>query len=146
MVDPETGKPFVAAAAHRIGNEMSFPVDNCAMGGFTAAIDVETGIMGKAIRTKVKSRNLEWFSNHPDSGTQIEGFQIPNWANIRDKVLDIASNISFVPYIGWDIVLTPDGFTIIEGNDGPDLKLHQVHKPLLSDARIKRFYAYHGVI
>ena len=146
MIDPVSKEPFIAAAAHRIGNERSFPVDNCAMGSFTANIDIEKGVLGKAIITLVESPESKWHSVHPDSGNPIEGVEIPNWSIIKKEILEIAANVSFLPYIGWDIVVIDDGFTIIEGNDGPDLKLHQVHQPLLINPRVKSFYQTYKVI
>jgi hypothetical protein len=146
MLDPLTKQAFIAAAAHRIGNNTSYPVDNCAAGGFTAYIEPETGTMGKATSTVLKGKTLAWHTNHPDTGAPIEGVIIPNWANVRNTVLQMATSLQFIPYIGWDIVITDDGFTIIEANDGPDIKLHQVHKPLLADSRVANFYKHYHVI
>lgn len=147
MIQPETKIPFIAAAAHRLANDRSFPVDNCAKGGFTAKIDLESGQLGPAVRTSFPGKGPVWYSQHPDTNQNIEGVMIPNWRQIKEKVLELAEVFCFVPYIGWDIVLLPSGeITILEANDGPDLKLHQVHTPLLSDQRIVNFYRYHKVI
>lgn len=146
MINPDTGEPFIAAAAHRIGNDNSYPVDNCAMGGFTAKVDVGTGRLGKAVSVKMFESQLQWHSVHPDSGKPVEGEHIPHWDFIKKKVLEMAGNLAFVPYLGWDVVVTDDAFTVLEANDGADLKLHQVHDPLLKDSRVRRFYQYHGVI
>lgn len=146
MIDPETGKAFIVAAAHRIGNDMSYPVDNCAMGGFTAYIDKDTGILGRAVSVKKFRDKLVWHEVHPDTNERIAGVQIPNWDLVVRKVLEMAENISFVPYLGWDVVITEDGFTVLEANDGADLKLHQVHEPLLVNPNVKSFYRFHKVI
>ena len=146
MIDPGTGNAFIAAAAHRIGNSRSFPVDNCAAGGFTAAIDFESGKIGKATSTILNENALTWFTHHPDTNAPIEGVTIPGWINLRTAILNFAQSMSFIPYIGWDIVIIKDGFTVIEANDAPDIKLHQVHAPFLRDERIKRFYRHYKVI
>jgi hypothetical protein len=146
MINPDTNMAFIAAAAHRFGTKESFPVDNCARGGLTARIDIETGKMGKATRTKVRSGRKEWFSHHPDSGSVIEGVEVPLWHEIVKHILVLSERLSFVPYIGWDIVVLENGFTIIEGNDGPDIKLHQVHEPLLVKEEVRRFYQHYNVI
>ncbi len=147
MKDPITRKPFIAVAAHRIGNDISRPVDNCAKGGLTANINLETGILSKAVRTYFSGQAPEWYSNHPDTGAMIEGTRIPNWEAVKEKALALAENFSFLDYTGWDIVMLPDGnITVLEANDGADLKLHQVHEPLLKNKRIKDFYAFYKVI
>lgn len=146
MIAPDSGKSFIAAAAHRIGTEQSFPVDNCAMGGLTAVIELRSGTLGKAVSTKVNGKILRWHTHHPDSGSLIEGVEVPHWDQLKETILEVAQNLSFIPYIGWDIVVQEKGFVIIEGNDGPDIKLHQVHAPLLNSPQVKRFYQYHKVI
>jgi hypothetical protein len=146
MIDPITQEPFIAAAAHRIGNDYSYPVDNCGRGGFTARIDIETGCLGKAVSVKRFTKELEWHSHHPDSGQLIEGVFVPAWTELKKTVLQMADAMPFSPYLGWDIVITEDSFSVLEANDGPDLKLHQVHKPLLLDERVKQFYAMYKVI
>lgn len=146
FMDPVLGKPFIAVAAHRIGNEVSRPVDNCAKGGLTAAINIETGELSKAVRTYFDGAEPIWYAKHPDTGAQIEGFVIPGWEAIKIKTLELAEKFSFLPSIGWDMVVLPDGsVTVLEANSGADLKLHQVHKPLLLDNRIREFYQYYGI-
>lgn len=147
MKDPHSGEPFIAVAAHRIGNDRSQPVDNCAKGGFTSKIDINTGILGKAVQTYFDGDAPVWYSIHPDTGGQVEGIAIPNWEFIKIKAIELARNFSFLEYIGWDIVVLPDGdITVLEANDGADLKLHQVHEPLLKDERIKAFYSFHKAL
>lgn len=146
MIDSTSMEPFIAGAAHRIGNNYSYPVDNCAMGGFTARIDPQTGRIGKAVAVKNFKDKLQWHTFHPDTGNPIEGIIVPRWEDIKEKVLQMAKNLSVAPYLGWDIVVTDDGFTVLEANEGADLKLHQVHEPLLIYPRIKQFYQNYKVI
>jgi Sugar-transfer associated ATP-grasp len=146
MIDPDCREPFIAAAAHRIGTAESYPVDNCAAGGLTSSINLDSGELGKAVSTKVTTRQLRWYENHPDSGAAIAGIRVPMWAEIKALVLRLARTMSFCPYIGWDLVVADDEIVVLEGNDGPDLKLHQVHQALLADPRVRRFYEYHGVV
>lgn len=145
MVDPETQEVFSPIAIHRMGGKGSAPVDNWSSGGYCAQIDQETGVLGPAVQSPT-SEDLEWWEEHPDTGSPIKGVRIPRWDNIRDSVTGIAEQIKFIPYIGWDIVVTPDSFTIIEANTNTDVDLLQVHKPLLEDKRAERFYRYHGVV
>lgn len=146
MISPETGKPFIAAAAHRFATDKSFPVDNCNAGGLTANINIGSGRLSKAVSPYFKGSSITWYKNHPDTGESIEGVQIPHWEEIKSKILNAAGKISQLKYIGWDIVVTDDGFIVLEGNDGPDIKLHQVHSPLLINPDVRNFFRFYGVV
>ncbi|WP_276257051.1 sugar-transfer associated ATP-grasp domain-containing protein [Halomontanus rarus] len=146
MYDRAAGEPFVAAAIQRMGTADSEPMDNFSQGGLTAEIDVETGALGPGAQLPYDG-DLEWHAAHPDTGTRIEGAQIPGWSTAVSRILELAETYSYIPYIGWDVVVTgPDGeFKILEGNSYPGLKSIQVHGPLLTDDRVRRFYERHGV-
>ncbi|MCU4742679.1 sugar-transfer associated ATP-grasp domain-containing protein [Natronoglomus mannanivorans] len=146
MYDDAAGEPFVGAAIQRMGTTDSEPMDNFSQGGLTAEIEVETGELGPGAQLPYDG-DLEWYATHPDTGTRIEGAQIPGWSRIRDRILEFAETYSYIPYIGWDVVVTgEDGeFTVLEGNSYPGLKSIQVHGPLLTDDRVRRFYERHGV-
>lgn len=146
MVDPNNGKSFIAAAAHRFGTDNSFPVDNCNAGGLTSNIDVETGELSAAVTTYFSGNELKKFTVHPDTKSQISGVKIPMWNLIRDKILLVSEKISFLKYIGWDVIPTNEGFVVLEGNNGPDIKLHQVHSPLLRNPSVKKFFQYYKVV
>lgn len=145
MIDPETREVFIAQAVFRCGTMRSGNVDNWSNGGMSANIELETGQMSKAVSFP-KSGKLEWFSRHPDSNSQIEGVLIPNWNFIKKGILELASAISYIPYIGWDVVPMEDDFLILEANSNSDVNLLQVHTPLLKDNRVRNFYKEHKVI
>ncbi|ELY60615.1 sugar-transfer associated ATP-grasp domain-containing protein [Natronolimnohabitans innermongolicus] len=145
MYDAEAGEPFIAAAVHRIGTTKSAPLDNFTQGGLSAAIDLETGELGPGAQP-LDDGGVEWYAVHPDIETRIAGERVPGWNQIRAGVLELADACSFLPYVGWDVIVTDDGeFTVIEANSYPGLKSIQVHGPLLADDRVRRFYARHGV-
>ncbi len=145
MWDPETDEPFLARAIHRIGTARSAPVDNWSGGGLGAEIDPETGELGEAVFFPFDGE-LGWREIHPDTGTRIEGTEVPGWERIRKDLLSMAETVPYIPYVGWDLVVTDDGeFEIIEANNYPGVKSLQVHRPLLTDERIRRFYRTHGV-
>jgi hypothetical protein len=148
MRDPERGdEPFIAFAIHKFGTTESAPVDNWAKGGLNAYVDLETGKLGPAVGyPDYTGGKLTWFDQHPETGEQIAGVYVPDWLALKEQLLDMLRALKFLMYIGWDIVITPQGPCIIEGNTGPAIGFLQVHKPLLKDPRIKRFYAYHNVI
>lgn len=134
MVDPANGEAFVAMAGQKIGTEASFPVDNPARGGLYSIIDLESGRLTVAV-TEDGSR----YDRHPDSGAQIAGVTIPRWRELLDSIKRLAQQLDFIDYIGWDLVVTEEGFCVIEGNRNPDF----LPVPMLADARVRAFYQHY---
>ncbi len=147
MYDETEAEAFVPIAILRVGTDRSGSMDNFSQGGLSAPIDVETGEMGKAVQLRTPT-DLVRHAEHPSTGAQIEGVEIPEWPTIRDRLLGIAEENRQLPYVGWDLVLTDDagGFKIIEGNSYPGMKSLQSHRPLLEDERVREFYRRHGVV
>lgn len=146
MWDYERDEPFVGAAIHRIGTSDTVPVDNWSKGGLSADVDVETGELGQAAYWPSKSEPLQWFDSHPDSGGRIEGVRVTHWETVRETILEMAASLSFAPYLAWDVLVTEDGFAILEINEFPDLPMMQLHRPMKADPRVRAFYEYHGVL
>jgi Sugar-transfer associated ATP-grasp len=144
MSDPDTEEPFVAAAAHRFGSQVSAPVDNLHAGGLSALIDLESGVLSAAAERG--EDRLIMHDVHPDTGAQISGRVVPNWSALKEHVLGVANRLPFLCYVGWDIALTANGPVFIEGNKQPNPRPFQLHRPLLLDRRVKRFYEKHGII
>ena len=145
MISPETGLPFIPLAVHRFGTAKSRHVDNWSSGGLSAIIDMGSGILGKAVAYPEHGR-LTWHSYHPDTGIEIEGQKIPQWEKIKAEILALAENVSMIPYIGWDVVLSDEKIYILEANTNSDVNLLQVHTPLLSLPGVKEFFTHHKIL
>lgn len=145
--DPEQSRPFVAAAAHRFGTSRSGPADNWrgGFGGLSSEIDLQTGQLGPGKRIG-EDFKLECHSTHPESGIQIAGQAVPGWEAILRTVTSSAQELFYAPFLGWDLLVTEEGHKVIELNGSPGLHVHQVHKPLLIDPRVKRFFTSYGVL
>lgn len=146
MRDPDTGEVFVPAAIHRFGTRATVPTDNFQTGGLSVAVDLETGVLGRAVRAPgYTGGELRWLSAHPDTGAQITGVAIPDWTGVKATVTRIVEAYPFLRYVGWDVVVSERGVVLIEGNHNINLGL-QVHGPLLKDARVRRFFEFYEVI
>lgn len=145
MLDLDTHEPFIVLAVQRIGSVASGNVDNWTQGGLSARVELETGALGRAARLP-QSLELEWFSTHPDSGARIEGRIVPHWSQVKDVVLRAARAISFLEYVGWDVIVGQDGPVLLEANINSGMNVLQVHQPLLSDPRVRRYFAARDVI
>ncbi|WP_166354821.1 sugar-transfer associated ATP-grasp domain-containing protein [Phytoactinopolyspora limicola] len=145
MIDVTNGHtPFIATAVQRIGTDGSAPADNWSRGGLSAKIDLDTGQLGRATRLP-QGDTVEWFDAHPDTGAPISGVEVPYWSEVRDLVLHSARVLSFMEYIGWDIVVTPDGPVVLEANINTGMNVLQAHQPLFTDRRARAYYAERGV-
>ncbi|ADJ15613.1 sugar-transfer associated ATP-grasp domain-containing protein [Halalkalicoccus jeotgali] len=145
MYDEESGEAFVPAATHRFGTARSGALDNFSQGGLSVGVDRETGRLGAGIQYLPPDLPEE-FERHPDTGERIVGREVPGWEAIKADLLAIADHLSYIPYIGWDLVVTDAGeFSIIEANNNTSA-LIQVHEPLLREDRTRRFYKRHGVL
>lgn len=150
MVDPDTGEPFVAVAAHRFGTAASGAVDNWSAGGISARVDPDSGELGPAVASLAREADAgRWMATHPDTGTAIEGRVVPGWATVRETVLDLAAEYGGLwPYVGWDVVVTDDAgaVVVLEGSRKSADEDLQAHRPLLAGDRTRRFYEHHGIV
>lgn len=87
-------------------------VASAALDGFDAEIDPKTGI----VITDGYQESGNTFVVHPDSGIKIKGFQIPKWDELIQFVDELMAELPGYGYIGWDLVLTPKGWCVMEGN------------------------------
>jgi len=138
-------EPFVARAVHRFGSPATIPVDNITQGGLDALVDLESGRLGRGARMTPDGRP-EWHDSHPDTGARIEGVQVPRWRETLDALLAVHSKYPELPYVGWDVVVTEDGFKLLEGNNMSGLWMFQVHGPLLANPRVRRFFERRKVL
>lgn len=114
------GEVNIIAAALRMGRTGSI-VDNYSAGGVVCSLDLETG--------KVLDRGEDMYGNrydaHPDSGTELVGYSLPNW----DKVIALvkqAAQISSIRYVGWDIAIRQDDCVLVEANYNPMVNVVQI--------------------
>lgn len=95
----------------KIGANGQF-VTSAVCGTMDACINAETGI----VETKGYKENGEAFEYHPNTGIKIVGFKIPKWDELLSTAKEVALSLDGVRYVGWDFVLTPKGWCIMEAN------------------------------
>lgn len=138
--------PVVAAASHRWGTERSGAVDNVASGGLTSSVDKETGRLGPATET-VHGRQVISHDRHPETGVQVAGVVLPQWAEVRDLALRLMNAFPELDHVGWDIAVTDRGPRVVEGNAGmPALTPFQLSGSFLRDDHLRAFYIRHGML
>jgi hypothetical protein len=115
--------------------------DNIWRGNILAALDYETGQIKRAVRgSGLDQVEVE---THPDTGTPLVGFAVPEWQRARQLVLDAAQVLAEIPVIGWDVAISSHGPLLVEANDMPDFRLAQmVERRGIIDDQLKAALAH----
>jgi D-alanine-D-alanine ligase-like ATP-grasp enzyme len=59
----------------------------------------------------------------------------------------MAAAFPHLPRLGWDLIVTGEGeFTVLEVNAHAGNLTVQIHRPLLREPRVRRFYEHHGCL
>lgn len=117
FVDEESG-PKIAACRLRIGTAASWPVDSRNKGGLVGFVNLQSGVVEQTLARK-GWKGWERVSTHPDSGEKIDGLSVPHWGLIRDALLGFLDQHRVFDYVGWDVLITDAGFSVIEANHNP---------------------------
>lgn len=136
----------IIAAIQRIGCQSSIPVDNVSYGGMTCGIDLETGRLSYAIAKLGKMENrMKKFDCHPDTGAQISGKVIPGWGRLKQEIVELTDKIPYLNFVAWDVLLTEEGYCIIEGNASSGCGIFQMERGVRNDL-LGDIYRSYGVI
>lgn len=103
--------PFFAAMKMPTGKS---DIDNFSKGNIATSVDIQTGIMQSAISCKPINGKFV-FDVHPDSGHLIKGEVLPFWNELVEFAKKVHLQFKTI-CVGWDISLTEEGFTVLEGN------------------------------
>lgn len=95
----------------KIGANKGF-VTSAALGTYDAGIDPITGI----VNTDGFKEDGSSESIHPLTGINFKGYRIPKWKELIDLVSELSYTLPNVRYTGWDMVLTPKGWCVMEAN------------------------------
>ena len=129
--------PKIVSSFIRFGTNISGVIDSQGAGSVSCLVDVKTGCFsdGKILLNYVMTD----CKFHPDSKVLLEGV-IPNWSIVREKIIQISSFIPQVAYMGYDVIITDDGFKIIEVNSHQGIKFIQYYHPLLKDDMSENYF------
>ncbi|HET6302563.1 sugar-transfer associated ATP-grasp domain-containing protein [Microbacterium sp.] len=104
-------KTHILAMAQKFGR--GAVSDQMTFGGFYTMLDDD----GHAVGAGYDSHG-HVHENHPDTGFRIADFRLPMVDEVKAFVDRVARVVPQVQYVGWDIVVTPDGPVLVEGNWG----------------------------
>ena len=98
-------------AFFKTGRAGSF-VDNGGAGGIIVGIDCHTGNLVTDGTDELGFR----YAQHPDSGIEFMGQELPEWQSLVGLCHEMSSIIPSVKMIGWDFAHTESGWVAVEGN------------------------------
>ena len=117
----EQGAPELVAAVLRFPSDPNIEVDNLKAGAMMAKIDVEAGKLIKGCL----GRGAHDIDKHPVSQVFIAGFEVPFAKESADLVRLAHDKFRDYCLVGWDVLITPDGPVILEGNGKPGIDITQ---------------------
>jgi hypothetical protein len=82
---------------------------------YGAPIDLETGVLGRLTGDKAPALS-EWFDRHPVTNAQVTGRTVPCWPALAALAIKAHRLVPERPIIGWDMAITPEGPSLLEGN------------------------------
>lgn len=136
----EHGRAEVTNASFRIAVDDAV-VDNMHRGGVAAAVDLDTGRLGRGIAMDAAS---DWLEKHPRSGAPIAGRFLPHWQEALELVRRAHDGIPRILLAGWDVAFLEEGPCLIEGNSAPCVNL--IQRPLggpIGSGRFGELLAHH---
>jgi hypothetical protein len=123
----------VLAHAFKMGNGAD--LDNFGQGGIQTTV-YDDGLLPYGAFNKEGDK----WTVHPQSGVSIVGFRVPLYAEALEMVTRMARVVPQVPYVGWDVAITPERPIAIEGNYNSGV--FQM-KPSLSGLKVGLRPTYH---
>lgn len=123
----------------RFGTSKTGTTDSTIRGGVTCSVNIDNGRYENA--TVIENDEIKDCKYHPDTKVLVEGV-IPNWQTIKEKILEISNFIPQVIYMGYDVIVTQEGFKIIEINSHQGISFFQTNKPIMKDDNTREFFAH----
>lgn len=135
------GKAEVVFSFLRFGSSKALHAVNHIIdpGIFTAIIDIDTGHTIKIITSDVNRQQCE-VEFHPDTDEFMK-IDVPNWALIISKCKEMHDFMPELAWLGWDIMVTNEGFKILEINTFSGLVAVESVEPIMTSSRLKPIFS-----
>lgn len=127
----------------RFGTSLSGGASNVSSGGIGIGFDFETGQYNPyAVRYRQFCPDGKWkLYEHPDTHVVWKNEKLPNWNYVKDTLYKVCDHYSSLSHLGFDVIITENGFVFCEINSKPALNYEQVicGPVLTSDENIAYF-------
>lgn len=132
----------------RFGTKLSGGASNLSSGGVGVGFDFETGKYNSFAKRYKKfcADGNTTLTKHPDTGFMWDGKTLPNWEYVKTMIYKICDHVSSLSYMGFDIIITPDGMKLCEINTHPACDYAQVMcGPVLAKPYARRYFEKKGL-
>lgn len=126
IYDKSNWKCIVSYA--RFGSSISGGTSNVSMGGIGIGFDFETGKYNPyAVRYRQFCSDGKWkLYEHPDTHVVWGNEKLPNWDYVRNTLYNVCNHYGSLSHLGFDVIITENGFVFCEINSKPALNYEQV--------------------
>jgi hypothetical protein len=136
-VRPRGQAASITGSFIRIGSRASGVRETPLAGALIGSIDLVSGLIGRAF--SLSDGRLSLYTHHPDSGKPL-AIKVPHWELIRQSLIDILNDLPQLSNVGFDLIVTQDGFRIIEINSLTATTGLPYFYPLLDQIESRCFY------
>lgn len=137
VIRDKNKEPKIIGSFIRFGTQQSGVLETPLSGGIIAGIDLKDG---KTFDPNVViDHNLQSIKLHPDTKEKLE-ITIPNWSELTSKIEEISSYIPQLTYLGFDIIVTNEGFKIIEINSLTAPTVISYYYPLFAEEYSRKYF------
>lgn len=139
----EQGRPEVTLAMLRVLAKLEPDWPQALDEEYAAPIDLVSGKMGLFTGDNMTTSHLR-YERQPLTGSQVANRIVKQWPAIRDLALKAHEAFMHRVLIGWDIALTPQGPSVLEGNKNLDVMfLQRVHDLPAGRTRLGELVSFH---
>lgn len=136
IYDSKEGSQLIGSLIRFGATKAGFLVDYD--GAIYCGIDLKDGTLFNPL-IDVDDFGTEPCLIHPDTGKKIEG-KIPNWEYLVREIIKISNYLNLTPYLTYDIVLTDNGFKILEINSHGMPRILQPFHPFFGNKYSRRLF------
>ena len=138
VINDQDHGPNIVWASIKFGVKETGILDNVVAGALFCPVTLTNGEFTTA--KKYVDGKLVDVERHPDTGVPLQGC-LPNWALVKEKIVEIGCRYPQLKLVGYDIILTDPAFRIVEMNSLPELGQMQRFFPVMQNQFLREFFA-----
>jgi hypothetical protein len=132
----------------RFGSSVSGGASNVSSGGIGVGFDFDNGMYNPyGIRYRQFCPDGNWkYYEHPDTHVVWQNESLPNWDYVKETIYKVCNHFSSLSHLGFDVIITEQGFVFCEINSKPALNYEQVIcGPVLESEENKSYFRSKGM-